>query len=65
MRQKPRVFLRQEFVIDDTNSVRGVWLNVQFDDGLGIWINGGGHIPKFSSNFPPRVIDWLLAHPKP
>jgi polyhydroxybutyrate depolymerase len=31
-----------------------------------LWtINGGGHIPTLSSQFSPRVIDWLLAHPKP
>ena len=36
-----------------------------------LWtINGGQHSPTFyngtsSSEFAPRVIDWLLAHPKP
>jgi len=31
-----------------------------------LWrINGGGHTPAFSTNFSPRVIDWLLAHSKP
>ena len=36
-----------------------------------LWtINGGTHFPTFnsdgsSSEFAPRVIDWLLAHPKP
>ena len=31
-----------------------------------LWtINGGGHFPTFSSQFSPRVIDWLLSHPKP
>jgi polyhydroxybutyrate depolymerase len=31
-----------------------------------LWtINGGGHFPAMSSEFSPRVIDWLLAHPKP
>lgn len=31
-----------------------------------LWtINGGTHAPKPSSEFAPRVIDWLLAHPKP
>jgi polyhydroxybutyrate depolymerase len=33
-----------------------------------LWtINGGTHIPTLSSDsqFSPRVIDWLLAHPKP
>jgi len=30
-----------------------------------LWtINGGGHTPTLSSQFSPRVIDWLLAHPK-
>jgi len=31
-----------------------------------LWtINGGSHGPPLSSEFSPRVIDWLLAHPKP
>jgi polyhydroxybutyrate depolymerase len=31
-----------------------------------LWtINGGGHVPEPSAEFSPRVIDWLLAHPKP
>jgi len=31
-----------------------------------LWtINGAGHGPTRSSQFSPRVIDWLLAHPKP
>jgi polyhydroxybutyrate depolymerase len=31
-----------------------------------LWsIIGGTHVPTLSSEFSPRVIDWLLAHPKP
>ncbi|MBI4324261.1 MAG: hypothetical protein HY674_03265 [Chloroflexi bacterium] len=31
-----------------------------------LWtLNGGSHIPTLSAEFSPRVIDWLLAHPKP
>jgi len=31
-----------------------------------LWtINGGSHAPTHSSQYSPRVIDWLLAHPKP
>jgi polyhydroxybutyrate depolymerase len=31
-----------------------------------LWtINGGGHGPTRSSQFSPRVIDWLMAHPQP
>jgi poly(3-hydroxybutyrate) depolymerase len=31
-----------------------------------LWtIHGGGHVPTRSSQFSSRVIDWLLAHPKP
>ena len=31
-----------------------------------LWtINGGSHVPTLSSEFSPRIIDWLLAHPKP
>jgi hypothetical protein len=34
------VFLRQEFVIDDTNILRGLQLSLWVDDGLVVWING-------------------------
>ena len=31
-----------------------------------LWtINGGPHTPTLSSEFAPRLFDWLLAHPKP
>lgn len=31
-----------------------------------LWtINNGSHLPALSAAFSPRVIDWLLAHPKP
>jgi polyhydroxybutyrate depolymerase len=31
-----------------------------------LWtIIGGSHVPTLSPQFSPRVIDWLLAHPKP
>ena len=31
-----------------------------------LWtINGGGHVPAFSTHFSPLVIEWLLGHPKP
>jgi len=31
-----------------------------------LWsIKGGGHIPSLSSDFAPKVIEFLLAHPKP
>ena len=34
--------------------------------GLRLWtINGGSHGPTLSAQFSPRMIDWLLAHPKP
>jgi hypothetical protein len=33
------IFLRQTFVIDDTNSLQGLWLNAWYDDGFAIWIN--------------------------
>jgi hypothetical protein len=34
------LFLRQRFVLPDTNNVRGLWLNAWIDDGLAVWING-------------------------
>ena len=31
-----------------------------------LWtINDGSHSPTLTSEFSPRVIDWLLARPKP
>jgi len=36
------------------------------DGAVELWtINGGSHSPTLSPQFSPRVIDWLLAHPKP
>jgi hypothetical protein len=34
------IFLRQTFVIEDTNRLVGLVLNAWFDDGSAIWING-------------------------
>jgi hypothetical protein len=34
------LFLRQQFVLPDTNNVRGLWLGAWLDDGLAIFING-------------------------
>jgi polyhydroxybutyrate depolymerase len=31
-----------------------------------LWtINGGDHVPNLTAQFAPKVIDWLVAHPKP
>lgn len=45
--------------------------NAPIGGAVELWtINGGGHEPTFysgssASEFAPRVIDWLLTHPKP
>ncbi len=58
--------------LDLTTDVAGLdtivtrYTNCPSGGAVELWtINGGGHIPTFSAEFSPRVIDWLLAHPKP
>jgi poly(3-hydroxybutyrate) depolymerase len=43
-----------------------------YDDGcrngseVELWsIEGADHIPSFSADVPGRIVDFLLAHPKP
>jgi polyhydroxybutyrate depolymerase len=48
----------------DTTVTR--YVNCPPGGAVELWtINGGGHIPTLSTSFAPKVIDWLLAHPKP
>jgi 7,8-dihydropterin-6-yl-methyl-4-(beta-D-ribofuranosyl)aminobenzene 5'-phosphate synthase len=55
------VFLRQPFVLADTNNVRGLWLNAWFDDGLAIWINGqAARNPIGLSGLAHTNTAWLL-----
>jgi polyhydroxybutyrate depolymerase len=31
-----------------------------------LWtIDGGTHVPGLGAEFAPRVVEWLLGHPKP
>jgi len=32
---------------------------------VSLWTNARGHMPELTSNFAPRVIEYLYAHPKP
>ena len=42
------------------------WLGCQRGIGAELWtIVGGDHVPRFAPDWGSRVIDWLLAHPKP
>ena len=42
------------------------WTNAPPGGAVEVWsILGGTHIPSLSPNFTPKVLDWLLAHPKP
>ena len=58
--------------LDLTTDVAGLdtvvtrYTNCPSGGAVELWtINAGGHIPTFSAEFSPRVIDWLLVHPKP
>jgi polyhydroxybutyrate depolymerase len=58
--------------LDLTTDVPGLdtvitrYTNAQPGGAVELWtIIGGHHIPTLSSQFQARVIDWLLAHPKP
>lgn len=42
------------------------YTNCPASGAVELWtINNGSHGPSLSPEFSPRVIDWLLAHPKP
>ncbi len=47
------VFLRQTFVITDTNRLLGLRLNLWFDDGFAVWING--QLPRAPVNLSGRA----------
>jgi polyhydroxybutyrate depolymerase len=58
--------------LDLTSDVAGLdtvvtrYMTSQPGGAVELWtINGGTHSPGLSSDFSARVIDWLLAHPKP
>jgi polyhydroxybutyrate depolymerase len=42
------------------------YMNYPPGGAVELWtINGATHFPVLSPEFTPRIIDWLLAHPKP
>ena len=58
--------------LDLTTDVAGVdtvitrYTNSPAGGAVELWTSiGGSHSPALSSQFSPRVIDWLLSHPKP
>ena len=58
--------------LDSTSDVPGLdtvvtrYMTCPPGGAVELWtINGGGHVPTPSAGFSTRVIDWLLAHPKP
>jgi polyhydroxybutyrate depolymerase len=58
--------------LDSTSDVPGLdtvvtrYTTCQPGGAVELWtINGGSHSPSLSAEFSPRLIDWLLAHPKP
>ena len=61
-----RMILQEELASEWSVTVERHW-----GGAVELWtINGGQHAPTFysgsvASEFAPRAIDWLLAHPKP
>lgn len=58
--------------LDSTTDVPGLdtvvtrYLTCPPGGAVELWtINGASHKPALTAEFSPRVIDWLLAHPKP
>jgi polyhydroxybutyrate depolymerase len=50
----------------DETTVSRYAQNCQAGSVVELWtIQGGAHLPQLSPNFGPRVIEFLLAHPKP
>jgi poly(3-hydroxybutyrate) depolymerase len=62
----PLPFLDLTTDVAGLDTVRTRYTNFPPGGAIELWtINGGSHSPTLSSQFSPRVIDWLLAHPKP
>ena len=54
--------------LDMDTGIEGTETTVtRFADGnVEVWtIEEGGHVPAFSDDFNRRVVEWMLAHPKP
>jgi hypothetical protein len=42
------------------------WTNAPPGGAVEVWsIQGAHHVPSLSTTFTPKVLDWLMAHPKP
>jgi polyhydroxybutyrate depolymerase len=55
-----------DLAVSGLDTVITRYTNTSPGGAVELWtINGGNHGPTLSSEFSPRIIDWLLAHPKP
>jgi polyhydroxybutyrate depolymerase len=62
----PLPFLDLTTDVAGLDTVRTRYTNFPPGGAIELWtIMGGSHSPTLSPQFSPRVIDWLLAHPKP
>jgi len=67
----PVASMNLDLAVPGLDTVITRYTNAPPGGAVELWtINGGGHEPIFNSGssaseFAPKVIDWLLAHPKP
>ncbi|GAB2462048.1 alpha/beta hydrolase family esterase [Xylanimonas ulmi] len=54
-----------EATIDGAETTTQTWSSCQDGAEVALWtIVGGRHVPTWSPDFAPTVLDWLLAHPR-
>ena len=55
-----------DFDVPGLDTVITRYMNYPPGGAVELWtVNGATHFPVLSLEFAPRMIDWLLAHPKP
>ena len=62
----PAPSLDLEASISGLDTIITRWTNAPPGGAVEVWsIVGGHHVPWLSTNFTPKVLDWLFAHSKP
>jgi hypothetical protein len=65
-RRGPHPSMDLDLDVPGLDTVVTRYMNYPPGGAVELWtINGATHFPILSPEFAPRVIDWLLAHPKP
>lgn len=63
---EPKPSLDLDNALAGLDTVITRWTNAPPGGAVEVWtINNGSHVPSPSANFTPKMLDWLMAHPKP